>query len=93
MLHSAVHSPFVARVWITTSPTTNRVQDVVDKRHTEWECNCGGNSWTTTSKFTDYSLFVEHVKTCGWNTRVNIIINEQHEEITKGGYWQYNTGY
>jgi|GEM_PF-5968275 len=62
IINNTPHPPFVDRVWITISPTSNRIQNVTDKRQFEWECNCGGNSWTTTTKFTDYKLFVEHGK-------------------------------
>ena len=87
MIDNSPSSPYTKRRWVSTSPNNSYYRLVTIKDHIEWDCPCGiawGNYVST-----DYDDFDRHSWECGWSTRDNTIINEQHQEITKGGYWEY----
>ena len=81
-------SKYSMRRWVVAGANVVRSKTVDDKAHAEWECTCG-KGWGLGFITADVDAFDTHSAECGWNWRVLSVKDEIHEEITKGGYWEY----
>ena len=78
------------RRWVVAGANVVRSKTVVDKGHSEWECPCGHDVWGLGFQTADLNAWEAHRNKCSaMNYRSLIIKDEIHEEITKGGYWEY----
>ena len=83
-------SKYSMRRWVVTDANYRWYKTVVDKSHTELECSCGYDKWGFGFKTADLDAFSLHEAVCkNSSTRVLSVKDEIHEEITKGGYWEY----
>ena len=87
-IDNSPQSPYTKRRWVETTSSMTYSKLVTIKSHGELECTCG-KGWGLGFKTTDIKAWEEHEKVCKWNWRVNTIRTEQHQEVTRGGYWEY----
>jgi len=82
-------SPFTMRRWVETAPNVGRTKLVTIKSHTESECPCG-KGWGLGFQTADMQAWWKHMEVCkSGNFRSHAVVDEQHQEITTGGYWEY----